>query len=167
MLDGRDVTKCTEDTLAEIRNRYLGFVFQNFNLLPGMSALENVMLPAIYAELSEKERHSRAEKVLSQLGLESRMHHHPHQLSGGQQQRVSIARALINNPRILLADEPTGALDSKTSQDIMQLLRQLNSNGMTIVMVTHDADVALNAKRMIKLKDGRIISDEGVRQAHE
>jgi putative ABC transport system ATP-binding protein len=145
--------------LAEIRNRKIGFVFQQFNLLPRMSALENVALPLVYASVPAGERKLRAEQALGKVGLAERMGHRPNQLSGGQQQRVSIARALINRPELLLADEPTGALDSTTSIEIMKLLGELHLQGMTIVLVTHEPDIAAHAKRLVRLKDGQIISD--------
>jgi putative ABC transport system ATP-binding protein len=159
LFDGEPIQTLTEDGLAEIRNRKIGFVFQQFNLLPRMTALENVALPLVYASVPPGERKIRAEQSLDIVGLADRMHHRPNQLSGGQQQRVSIARALINRPDLLLADEPTGALDSTTSIEIMKLLGDLHSKGMTIVLVTHEPDIAAHAKRLVKLKDGHIISD--------
>lgn len=162
-LDGQEVQDLDENELASVRNKKLGFVFQQFNLLPRMSAMENVMLPLVYAGVPPAERHERAEKVLRLVGLGSRMDHKPTQLSGGQQQRVSIARALVNHPAILLADEPTGALDSSTSSDIMTLFQELHDQGMTVVLVTHEADIASYAKRLIKLKDGHILSDQALR----
>lgn len=157
--DGEAVETLTEDGLAEIRNRKIGFVFQQFNLLPRMTALENVALPLIYANVPAAERSLRAEESLALVGLADRMHHRPSQLSGGQQQRVSIARALINKPSLLLADEPTGALDSHTSIEIMKLLADLHERGMSIVLVTHEPDIAAHAKRVIRLRDGHILSD--------
>lgn len=157
--DGEPLQSLTEDGLADIRNRKIGFVFQQFNLLPRMTALENVALPLVYAGVPPGERRLRAEQSLALVGLADRMHHRPNQLSGGQQQRVSIARALINKPELLLADEPTGALDSGTSIEIMNLLGELHEQGMTIVLVTHEADIAAHAKRLIRLKDGVVISD--------
>jgi putative ABC transport system ATP-binding protein len=159
IFDGEPIQTLSEDGLAEIRNRKIGFVFQQFNLLPRMSALENVALPLVYANVPPAERKLRAEQSLDTVGLAERMHHRPNQLSGGQQQRVSIARALINQPELLLADEPTGALDSATSIDIMKLLSELHKKGMTIVLVTHEPDIAAHAKRLVRLKDGQIISD--------
>jgi putative ABC transport system ATP-binding protein len=159
LFDGEPIQTLSEDGLAEIRNRKIGFVFQQFNLLPRMSALENVALPLVYASVPAGERKLRAEQALGKVGLAERMGHRPNQLSGGQQQRVSIARALINRPELLLADEPTGALDSTTSIEIMKLLGELHLQGMTIVLVTHEPDIAAHAKRLVRLKDGQIISD--------
>lgn len=163
LLDGQEVQDLDENELAAVRNKKLGFVFQQFNLLPRMSAIENVMLPLVYAGVPEKERRARAERVLRLVGLGARIDHKPTQLSGGQQQRVSIARALVNQPAILLADEPTGALDSATSSDIMTLFQELHDDGMTVVLVTHEPDIASYAKRLIKLKDGAIQSDQAQR----
>ena len=159
LFDKQEIQQMSEDQLAEIRNQKIGFVFQQFNLLPRMTALENVMLPLIYAGAAPGERVARAEKTLRLVGLGDRMHHRPNQLSGGQQQRVSIARALINEPDLLLADEPTGALDSHTSAEIMTLLAELHSGGMTVVLVTHESDIAGYARRLVRLKDGHILSD--------
>src|SRR5690606_9798120 len=145
--------------LAEVRNKEIGFVFQTFNLLPRMTALENVALPLVYAGISKKERTERAEKVLVQVGLGDRMHHKPNELSGGQRQRVAVARGLVNNPSILLADEPTGNLDTKTSVEIMALFREIHEAVNTIILVTHEEDIALNAKRIVRLRDGVIESD--------
>ena len=161
LLNGKAVQKLTEDELAGVRNKELGFVFQQFNLLPRMTTIDNVTLPLIYAHADHHERVKLAERALEQVGLKDRMHHRPNQLSGGQQQRVSIARALVNNPKILLADEPTGALDSHTSSEIMSLLTDLHTQGRTVILVTHDAEVASYAKRQIRLKDGLIVSDTG------
>lgn len=147
------------DQLASIRNRRIGFVFQQFNLLPRTSALENVELPMVYGGIKATERHERAKASLAKVGLVERMGHTPAELSGGQQQRVAIARALVNNPQLILADEPTGALDSQTSEDIMRLLTELNQQGMTVVLVTHEADIAAWARRKIVFKDGHIIED--------
>lgn len=163
-LDGREVQSLSENELSEVRNKKLGFVFQQFNLLPRMNALENVMLPLVYAGLKRDERKARAEKVLRLVGLGDRMHHRPTQLSGGQQQRVSIARALVNTPSVLLADEPTGALDSQTSAEIMTLFNELHEEGMTVILVTHEQDIAEHARRIVRLKDGAIISDQPVRR---
>jgi putative ABC transport system ATP-binding protein len=160
ILNEKPVQDCTEDELAVVRNSTIGFIFQQFNLLPQLTALQNVILPLTYAGMARDQRHMRAEHVLKLVGLGDRMHHKPTQLSGGQQQRVSIARALANNPRILLADEPTGALDSQTSAEIMTLIDELVSNGMTVVVVTHDPETSSRAHRLIKVKDGAVISDE-------
>ncbi|HEX4667127.1 MAG TPA: ABC transporter ATP-binding protein [Chthoniobacterales bacterium] len=166
LLDGVDVSGLDRDRLADIRNRKLGFVFQSFNLLPRTSALENVELPLLYGEhrLTNAELRERAEKVLAAVGLAGREDHHPSQLSGGQQQRVAIARALINDPEIVLADEPTGNLDSRTSLEIMQIFRDLNERGITIVMVTHESDIAAFAKRNIVMRDGAVQTDRPVTQ---
>ena len=161
VLDNVAVENIDETKLAEIRGRKIGFVFQQFNLLARTSALENVMLPLTYAGVSGKERRDRALNVLDRVGLSDRTHHAPNELSGGQQQRVAIARALVNQPAILLADEPTGALDSKTSVEIMDLFQSLHKeSGQTVILVTHDSYVARHTERIIKLSDGRIVSDE-------
>lgn len=157
ILNGSDVTRLAEDTLAYVRNKEIGFVFQSFNLLSRASALENVILPAIYAGVPAEEREERAVMLLTQVGLEQRLHNHPNQLSGGQQQRVAIARALMNNPEIILADEPTGNLDSKSGTDVMHILKTLNKEGKTIVLITHELDIAEQAKRIIHVKDGNIL----------
>lgn len=159
VLDGVEVESMGPDALAKIRNAKIGFVFQQFNLLPRMTALENVILPLIYAKLPPAERSKRGENVLKLVGLGDRIHHRPNQLSGGQQQRVSIARAIVNTPHILVADEPTGALDSQTAAEIMTLLAELHSQGMNVILVTHEADIASYARRLIRLKDGLVISD--------
>jgi putative ABC transport system ATP-binding protein len=159
-LAGEDVAHLDADRLAAIRNRRIGFVFQQFNLLPRTSALENVELPLIYAGVPAKERRARAAAKLALVGLADRAGHHPAQLSGGQQQRVAIARALANEPALILADEPTGALDSRTSVEIMALLQHLNRNGITIVLVTHERDIAAYAGRLIAFRDGRVRSDQ-------
>ena len=156
-LHGEDVSNLTDDQLAEVRNKRIGFVFQSFNLLPRISAQENVALPLIYAGIDTKERMDRAAELLDRVGLGDRMHHKPNELSGGQKQRVAIARALINNPSIIMADEPTGNLDSKSSVEIMNIFQQLNADGKTIILVTHDPEVADQAKRIITVRDGKII----------
>lgn len=159
-IDGRKLATMSADEQARFRNATIGFVFQQFNLLPRTSALENVELPLLYAGLSPAERRRRAEERLALVGLGDRMDHHPSQLSGGQQQRVAIARALANNPKILLADEPTGALDTATSAEIMEIFSTLNGRGMTVILVTHEADIAACAKRRIVFRDGLIVEDE-------
>lgn len=159
VLNGKDVSRMSDDALAEIRNSEIGFVFQVFNLLPRNSALENVMLPLIYAGKRKAERKQIAEKTLAEVGLDDRMTHKPNELSGGQRQRVAIARALVNNPSLLLADEPTGNLDSKISEEIMKLFAQIHKNGNTLLMVTHEPDIAEHAHRIIRLKDGEVESD--------
>jgi putative ABC transport system ATP-binding protein len=160
LLAGEKVSALSSDELAAIRNKRIGFVFQQFNLLPRTTALDNVELPLLYATVPPAERKSRAMQRLAEVGLGDRTDHHPAQLSGGQQQRVAIARALVNNPSLILADEPTGALDSRTSIEIMALLQRLNRQGMTIVMVTHEHDVAAFASRIVSFRDGLVISDE-------
>jgi putative ABC transport system ATP-binding protein len=161
-LNGTDVSELDKNALAAIRNRELGFVFQGFNLLARTTALENVELPTLYARLDKSERAARAERALKMVGLGDRMEHFPSQLSGGQQQRVAIARALVNLPSILLADEPTGNLDSRTSVEIMQIFQELNEQGLTIVLVTHEPDIASFAKRIVVFRDGRIRRDDAV-----
>jgi putative ABC transport system ATP-binding protein len=158
-LNGTDVSSLNDNALAEIRNREIGFVFQTFNLLPRSTALENVALPLVYAGLSKEERLARAAEVLEQVGLADRMDHRPNQLSGGQRQRVAVARALVNKPALILADEPTGNLDSKTSVEIMKLFDDIQAAGNTVVLVTHEEDIAQHAKRVIRLVDGNIDSD--------
>src|SRR6185295_2329028 len=164
LLEGRDVSRLPDDDLSAIRNRQIGFVFQGFNLLPRTSALENVELPLLYvpdAKVSPAERRRRAAKALAAVGLGDRADHHPNQLSGGQQQRVAIARALLNDPAILLADEPTGNLDSETSVEVMDIFQRLNEErGLTIVLITHEPQVAEYASRIVRFKDGRVISDQ-------
>jgi putative ABC transport system ATP-binding protein len=163
LLNGKDVSRLDEDALADIRNKEIGFVFQTFNLLPRYSALENVALPLIYAGVSRDEREERARQVLDQVGLADRMHHRPNELSGGQRQRVAVARALVNRPSIILADEPTGNLDSATSMEIMALFRAIHEAGNTIIVVTHEEDIAACAQRIVRLKDGRVDSDAAAR----
>lgn len=158
-LNGVNVSTMTDDELAEIRNKEIGFIFQTFNLLPRTTALENVALPMIYAGVSKTDRTKRAEKVLADVGLADRMDHRPNELSGGQRQRVAVGRALVNNPSIILADEPTGNLDSKTSEEIMNLIDAIHQAGNTVILVTHEEDIAMRAKRVIRLRDGVIESD--------
>jgi len=158
-LNGKDVSKLVDNELAEIRNREIGFVFQTFNLLPRSTALDNVALPLIYAGQKKSFRREKAVQVLEQVGLSDRTHHKPNELSGGQRQRVAVARALVNNPSIILADEPTGNLDSKTSLEIMALLQDIHEDGNTIILVTHEEGIALHAHRIIRLRDGHIESD--------
>ena len=160
VLNGKDVSRMTDDSLAEIRNSEIGFVFQVFNLLPRSTALENVMLPLIYAGKRKAERKQMAENTLTEVGLQDRVTHRPNELSGGQRQRVAIARALVNSPALLLADEPTGNLDSKISEEIMKLFAEIHRKGNTLVMVTHEHDIAMHAHRIIHLKDGEVESDE-------
>jgi putative ABC transport system ATP-binding protein len=160
VLNGRDVSGLDRSELAEVRNQVIGFVFQNFNLLSRTSALENVELPLVYAGVPRRERHRLATTALERVGLGARLDHHPSQLSGGQQQRVAIARAIVNSPALILADEPTGNLDSRTSVDVMALFQELWAAGLTIVFVTHELDIAEYASRVIVVKDGRILSDK-------
>ncbi|MEO8343554.1 MAG: ABC transporter ATP-binding protein, partial [Gallionella sp.] len=167
ILDGRGVAELSKDELALLRNRTIGFVFQGFNLLPRMSLLDNVALPLIYCGMEHKERQQRAQELLAKVGLADKATSLPSQISGGQQQRVAIARALINRPRLILADEPTGNLDSHTSEEIMTLFEALNREGITIVLVTHEDDIARHAKRKVRFFDGRIISDEATTHPQE
>ena len=159
-LDGRDVSKMSSDTLADLRNRTLGFVFQGFNLLPRYNAVENVELPLVYSGVPAKERRARALRALERVGLSDRTRHRPNQMSGGQQQRVAIARALVGSAPIILADEPTGNLDTKTTHEIMNLLTELNNEGKTVIIVTHEPDVAQYTKRILRFRDGKLESDE-------
>ena len=157
ILDGIDISKSTENELSEIRNKKIGFIFQSFNLLPRLTALENVELPLVYSSIPKEERHKRANELLEMVGLKERTHHRPNELSGGQRQRVAIARALVNNPSIILADEPTGNLDSKSEGEIIEILQKLNKMGKTIVIVTHEPSIGEIAERKIVFKDGEII----------
>lgn len=157
ILNEENTTGLSEDKLSHIRNREIGFVFQSFNLLPRETALENVMLPAIYAGASKSDREENAKKYLTALGLEARIHNRPNQLSGGQQQRVAIARALMNNPNIILADEPTGNLDTKSGEDVMRILKDLNKEGKTVILITHEHDIAAQAKKVIYIRDGELV----------
>ncbi len=163
LFEDEDVSHLDDDGLAHFRNQRIGFVFQSFQLLPRYSALQNVELPMVYAGIEVKERRERAAEMLAKVGLADRQHHRPTQMSGGQQQRVAIARSLANSPDLLLADEPTGALDSSTGKDVMALFEQLNSEGLTVILVTHDANVAARARRRVGFRDGLIVSDEGAR----
>ena len=163
VLGGEDVSEMSDDQLAQIRNKMIGFIFQQYNLLPKLNLLENVELPLLYAGVSVQERKERALKSLAKVGLEKKWKNLPNQLSGGQQQRVSIARALAGDPSLILADEPTGALDSRTSREVLNFLRQLNEEGNTIVMITHDNSIALEAKRVVRIKDGKINFDGDVK----
>jgi len=162
-LNGKDVSNMTQDELAEIRNKEIGFVFQTFNLLPRTTALDNVALPMIYAGANKEERKKRAEQVLKDVGLADRMDHKPSQLSGGQRQRVAVGRALINKPSIILADEPTGNLDSTTSLEIMDLFKEIHNQGNTVIIVTHEEDIAAKTHRIIRLVDGMVSSDERIK----
>ena len=165
LLNGENVGELSDNQLAEIRNKMLGFIFQQYNLIPKLNVLENVELPLIYSGLSADERTKRALDALDRVELRDRAHHMPSQLSGGQQQRVSIARALAGNPSVILADEPTGALDSKTGRDVLNFLKELNNQGNTIVLITHDGGIALEAKRIIRIQDGKVVYDGPAEQA--
>jgi putative ABC transport system ATP-binding protein len=166
ILNGKDVSKMPDDDLADVRNHEIGFVFQQFNLLPRLSAAENVALPLIYSGINKKERMERAMEALKKVGLEERSHHKSNELSGGQIQRVAIARAIVNNPSLLLADEPTGNLDSKTSVEVMEIFGKIQEAGNTVVLVTHEEDIAAYAKRVVRLRDGIIETDTAVEEAH-
>lgn len=163
-ISGREVSKLNEREQAVLRNREIGFVFQSFNLLPKLTAIQNVELPLVYADVPNNERRERAIEALEWMGLAKRMHHKPQELSGGQQQRVAIARALVSRPQFILADEPTGNLDSKSSAEIMGVFQELNRQGITIILVTHEEDIALYTRRIVRFFDGKIVSDEPVRQ---
>lgn len=165
ILDGREVAGMNNDELAWTRNRKIGFVFQNFNLLPRISAWENVALPMIYAGVPKKERLPRARKALAAVGLGDRLEHRPNEMSGGQRQRVAIARALVNDPAIILADEPTGNLDSRASEEIIDIFAALNQQGRTVVLVTHEPDIAAHARRVLYVRDGRVVQDSAPREA--
>ena len=162
ILNGKDTSDMTDDELADIRNKTIGFIFQQYNLLPKLTLVENVELPLLYAGVNSRERRERALKSLQRVGLKEKYMNYPNQLSGGQQQRVSIARALAGNPSLLLADEPTGALDSKTSREVLNFLKELNNEGNTVIIITHDNSIALEAKRVVRIKDGQIMFDGGV-----
>lgn len=159
VLNGKDVSKMTDDELADVRNVEIGFVFQQFNLLPRLTAWENVALPLIYAGVNKKDREERARAILDKVGLADRAHHKPNELSGGQSQRVALARALVNNPSIILADEPTGNLDTKTSEEIMELIGHIHEQGNTVMLVTHEEDIARFTKRIVRIRDGVVESD--------
>lgn len=165
-LDGQLVSKMDDDELAKVRNERIGFVFQTFNLLPRLSALENVALPLVYAGWTKKQRHDKAREVLASVGLADRIMHNPNELSGGQRQRVAIARAIVNDPSIILADEPTGNLDTKTSYEIMDIFDKIHQGGNTIILVTHEPDIAEHAQRMIRLRDGLVESDLKTESTH-
>lgn len=162
LLDGDDISTCTDNEMSDIRLRKIGFVFQNFQLLARQTALDNVALPLIYAGVSKKERQERAAAALERVGLEDRLYFKPSQLSGGQKQRVAIARAMVNRPEILLADEPTGSLDSRSGTQVMELFRRLNEEGVSILMITHDPGIAAHADRIVEIRDGRIKGQEGI-----
>lgn len=160
VLNGKEVSRMEDDELANVRNKEIGFVFQTFNLLPRLTSLENVALPLVYAGFGKKERKERAEEVMKLVGLQDRMEHKPNELSGGQRQRVAIARALVNDPSIILADEPTGNLDTKTSYEIMKIFQDIQDKGNTVILVTHEEDIARHAKRIMRLRDGKLESDQ-------
>ncbi|MCE5286739.1 MAG: ABC transporter ATP-binding protein [Pelosinus sp.] len=159
-LDGQEVASLNDDELAVTRNKKIGFVFQSFNLLPRMSAAENVALPLVYAGVEKKERYERAVKALTMVGLEKRLDHRSNEMSGGQRQRVAIARALINDPTIIMADEPTGNLDTKSGEEVMEIFKELNKQGRTIILVTHEPDIAENARRIVVVRDGLVVRDD-------
>lgn len=161
ILDGKEVSKLSDDQLAEIRNKKIGFIFQGFNLIQKLNALENVELPLVYQGVGSKERHARSIKALETVGLGDRIHHKPNELSGGQQQRVAIARALVNDPPMILADEPTGNLDSKSGMEVMNTMKELHKQGNTIILITHDINIAAMAERVVRIQDGEIIEDRG------
>ncbi len=161
ILDGKEVSKLSDDQLAEIRNKKIGFIFQGFNLIQKLNALENVELPLVYQGVGSKERHARSVKALETVGLGDRIHHKPNELSGGQQQRVAIARALVNDPPMILADEPTGNLDSKSGMEVMNTMKELHKQGNTIILITHDINIAAMAERVVRIQDGEIIEDRG------
>ncbi|OLY93705.1 putative ABC transport system ATP-binding protein [Cnuella takakiae] len=165
VLNGKDVSRMSDNDLAEVRNQEIGFVFQQFNLLPRLSAVENVALPLVYAGVGKKERLAKAMMVLEKVGLADRSHHRPNEMSGGQNQRVAIARALVNDPSIILADEPTGNLDTKTSYEIMDIFEKIHAGGNTVVLVTHEEDIANHARRIIRLRDGLLESDRQTERA--
>jgi len=166
-IDGTDVSEMDEDDLSDLRNRKIGFIFQSFNLVARTSALANVELPLAYAGVNRDERRRRAAAALASMGMEDRMHHQPSELSGGQQQRVAVARAIVTNPALILADEPTGNLDSRSTEDVLAIFAGLNAEGRTVVLITHEPDVAAQAKRVIRLRDGEIVADARSRAAHE
>ena len=167
LLEDKKVSALSQNELAKIRNSKIGFIFQSFNLLPRTSAIKNVMLPLLYSKVEKKQRENKAKQMLAKVGLEDKENATPSQLSGGQQQRVAIARALINDPQIILADEPTGNLDTKSSSEIMQILKHLNGEGKTIVIITHESEIAKSAKRIITLRDGQIVSDKKTKWTHK
>jgi putative ABC transport system ATP-binding protein len=167
LIDGTDVSDMDQDDLSDLRNRKIGFVFQSFNLVPRTSAVANVELPLAYAGMGRTERRRRAEEALGAVGMTDRLHHEPSELSGGQQQRVAVARAIVTNPSLILADEPTGNLDSHSTEDVLAIFSRLNAEGRTVVLITHEPDVAAQSKRVIRLSDGRIVKDERSRAMHE